>query len=177
MLMRNLASRAIASGTRSGGCSDREGRPWSGCHRSPGVQTALGLDRQREPQRPAITSQLSSPTCCQRCQSARWSSALRPSIGVARKEEGYNPRAFNQIGTKPPGQWDNADKRNTATAPESEPVNPASGLVAHGAVRGTRASAENSGRRASRYTDSTPLASGCVRPSQSFVATAMKPGT
>ena len=57
-------------------------------------------------------------------------SSSRPSIGVARKEEGDNARAFNQIGTKPPGRWDNADRR-TATAPQSKPVTPASRLVAH----------------------------------------------
>jgi len=51
-------------------------------------------------------------------------SSSRPPLGVARKQQGYNPRAlgynpralgynpraFNQIGTKPPGRWDNADR-------------------------------------------------------------------
>jgi hypothetical protein len=53
----------------------------------------------------------------------------RPSIGVVRKEEGPKPRAFNQIGTRPPGRWDNA-RRSTAPAPQSQPVTHASRLVA-----------------------------------------------
>jgi hypothetical protein len=28
----------------------------------------------------------------------------RPSIGVAQKEEGKNPRAFNHVGTRPPSR-------------------------------------------------------------------------
>ena len=53
----------------------------------------------------------------------------RPSVGSARKKEGKNPRAFNQIGTRPPGRWGNA-RRSTAPAPQSKPVTPATRLVA-----------------------------------------------
>ena len=85
----------------------------------------------------------------------------RPSVGSARKEEGQNPRAVNQIGTRPPGRWDNA-RRSTAPAPQSKPVTPASRLVAQvRAVGGIRARAENPGRRASSVCDSTPIAGVC----------------
>jgi hypothetical protein len=47
----------------------------------------------------------------------------RPSVGSAPKEEGQNPRAVNQFGTRPPGWWDNVD-RSTAPAPQSKPVTP-----------------------------------------------------
>jgi hypothetical protein len=42
----------------------------------------------------------------------------RPSVGSARKEEGKNPRAFNQIGTQPPSRWSNAGRR--ALRPRSQ---------------------------------------------------------
>jgi hypothetical protein len=53
----------------------------------------------------------------------------RPSVGSARQEEGYNPRAFNQVGTRPPGRWGYAC-RSRAPAPQSKPVTRASRLVA-----------------------------------------------
>jgi hypothetical protein len=85
----------------------------------------------------------------------------RPSVGSTRKKEGQNPRAVNQIGTRPPGRWDNA-RRSTAPAPQSKPVTPASRLVAQvRAVGGIRARAENPGRRASSICDSTPIAGVC----------------
>jgi hypothetical protein len=54
---------------------------------------------------------------------------FHPSVENARKEEGENPRAFNQIGTRPPGRWGNA--RRATPAPQSKPVAHASRLVAH----------------------------------------------
>ena len=85
----------------------------------------------------------------------------RPSVGSTRKEEGQNPRAVNQIGTRPPGRWNDA-RRSTAPAPQSKPVTPASRLVAQvRAVGGIRARAENPGRRASSVCDSTPIAGVC----------------
>ena len=85
----------------------------------------------------------------------------RPSVGSTRKEEGQNPRAVNQIGTRPPGRWGDA-RRSTAPAPQSKPVTPASRLVARvRAVGGIRARAENPGRRASSICDSTPIAGVC----------------
>jgi hypothetical protein len=54
---------------------------------------------------------------------------FHPSVENARKEEGENPRAFNQIGTRPPGRWGNARRANTP-APQSKPVAQASRLVA-----------------------------------------------
>jgi hypothetical protein len=82
----------------------------------------------------------------------------RPSVASARKEEGENPRAFNQLETRPPGRWGNAGRSGTPT-PQSKPVTPASRLVEQNcAVGGIRAGAENSGRRASTDTDSTPIA-------------------
>ena len=52
-----------------------------------------------------------------------------PLSGSRRREEGQNPGAFNQIGTKPPSRWDNAG-RSTTPAPQSKPVTPASRLMA-----------------------------------------------
>ena len=53
----------------------------------------------------------------------------RPSGGSARKGRGLEPPRVNQVGTRPPGRWGNAD-RSTAPAPQSKPVTPASRLVA-----------------------------------------------
>jgi hypothetical protein len=111
----------------------------------------------------------------------RWSvrmmvfSSSRPSIGVARKQEGYSPRAFNQIQTKPPGRWDSADRGLPQRPRSQKPITPASRLVAQSAVGGIRAWVENSGHRASRSINSTPISSGCA-PIPKFVANAMKPG-
>ena len=57
---------------------------------------------------------------------------FHPSVETARKEEGENPRAFNQIETKPPGRWGNARRAN-APAPQSKPVVQASRLVTQNA--------------------------------------------
>lgn len=52
-----------------------------------------------------------------------------PSLYWWRTEgEGKHSRAFNHVETKPPGRWDIAG-RNTAPAPQSEPVTPAPRLV------------------------------------------------
>jgi hypothetical protein len=81
---------------------------------------------------------------------------FHPSVENARREEGENPRAFNQIGTRPPGRWGNA--RRATPAPQSKPVAHASRLVAQIAVGGIRAWGENPGRRAS--SDTTVLRFG-----------------
>ena len=58
----------------------------------------------------------------------------------------------------PPGRWDNAG-RSTSPAPQSKPVTLASRLVARIApLVAFGLWAENSGRRASTTTDSTPIA-------------------
>ena len=63
----------------------------------------------------------------------------RPSVASAQKEEGENPRAFNQIETTPPGRRGNAGRSGTPT-PQSKPVTPASRLVEQNcAVGGIRA--------------------------------------
>jgi hypothetical protein len=51
-------------------------------------------------------------------------SSSRPSIGVARKQQEYNTRAFNQIRTKPPGRWDNADRGVPQRPRSQKPVTP-----------------------------------------------------
>jgi hypothetical protein len=53
----------------------------------------------------------------------------RPSIGSCARRRGVEPPRFNQIETRPPGQWGNACRR-TAPAPQSKPVTHASRLVA-----------------------------------------------
>jgi hypothetical protein len=75
-----------------------------------------------------------------------------PSVGTARKEEGENPDAFNHIGTRPPGRWDNA-RRSRSTGPAVKTSNPRlPPRDAEHAVGGIRAWDENPGRRASSPT-------------------------
>jgi hypothetical protein len=93
-----------------------------------GVQASSGINRRREPPRPAIASQLASPTRCPIVFRPRHGLQAFPSLCRVRAERrGQNPRAFNQIGTRPPGRWGNAGK-STAPAPQSKPVTPASRL-------------------------------------------------
>jgi hypothetical protein len=90
----------------------------------------------------------------------------RPSVGSARKEEGQNPSAVNQVGTRPPGRWGNA-RRSTAPAPQSKTSNPRlSPRGAGRAIAGNRAWAENPGRRASSRST--------VLPSRAFVCADLK---
>ena len=134
--------------------------------RAPGVKTASGIDRRRDPPRPAITSRLAAPTRRPIMFRPRHDlQAFPSSVGSARKEEGQNPSAVNQIGTRPPGRWGNA-RRSTAPAPQSKPVTPASRLVTGRAVGGNRARAENPGRRASSPSN--------VLPSRAFVCADLK---
>jgi hypothetical protein len=127
------ANRRIASGTRAGGRSDRPSLLWSGTGRPPGVQPALGIDRRREPQRSAITSQLASPTRRPTMFRPRHRlQAFRPSVRIRAKEEGIEPPSVHQIGTKPPGWWDNPVE--VRHRPRSQnPVTQASRLVAQAA--------------------------------------------
>ena len=127
----SLSSRAIASGTRTGARSDRAdrrrsgSRPLADCRRVAGCQSPAraAAVRDRESTRHAYAL----PNCV---RSASWSSSLPvPLVGPRGKEQGVDPRAFNQVGTQPPGRWGNA-RRSTAPAPQSKPVTPASRLVA-----------------------------------------------
>jgi len=80
----------------------------------------------------------------------------RPSIEVARKGRARTPRAFNQIGTRPPSRWGNAG-RSTTPAPQSKPVTAAPCLVTHVAPSvGLRAWAEESWPQSQLVSDSTP---------------------
>ena len=126
------ASHPIASGTRDGVA--RTVRVWvgPGAIRWPGVQASSGLDCRRQPPRSAIASQLCHVYALPNwVRSASWSSSpSRPSGGSARKGRGARtPARFNHEETRPPGRWVNA-RRNTAPAPQSKPVTPASRLVA-----------------------------------------------
>jgi hypothetical protein len=118
-------SRRIASGTRSGDRSDQTGRA---LFRLPSARRAF---RRRwasiaDESRCESRLRLSSP----RLRSGRSRvvrvmvfGPSRPSVGSARKERGLEPRAVNQIGTRPPGRWRDA-RRSTAPAPQSKPVTP-----------------------------------------------------
>ena len=100
-----------------------------GAVRSPGVQASLGIDRRREPPRPTIASQLASPTRCQIVFRPRHGLQAFPSLCWVRAEgRGLEPRALNEVETRPPCRWDNAG-RSTAPAPQSKPVTHASRLV------------------------------------------------
>jgi hypothetical protein len=102
-----------------------------GAIRSPGVQASSGINCRRQPQRPAVVSQLASPARCRIVFRLLHDLQAFSSLyhGVVRKEEGQNPGAFNRIGTRPPGRWGNA-RRSTGPAPQSKPVTHASRLVA-----------------------------------------------
>ena len=128
-----------------------ERRPLAG--RSDGVAHRL-------PARAAAIRNRTRLACAAECRRLRVIvlTSSRPSVASAQKEEGENPGAFSQIETKPPGRWGNAGRKGTPT-PQSKPVTPASRLVEQNyAVGGIRAGVENSGRRASTDTDSTPIA-------------------
>ncbi len=98
--------------------------------RSPCVQTPAGIDRRREPQRPMIARQLTSPTRCRivfgPLHHPQASSSLYRNRAQGR---GLEPSTFDRIETRPPGWWGNAC-RSTAPAPQSKPVTPASRLLA-----------------------------------------------
>ena len=107
--------------------------PGPGSARWPRVQASLGIDRRENPPRPAITSQLTAPTRRPILFGPHHVfTPSHPSVGTARKEEGENPRAFNQIGTRPPGRWGDA-RRARGPAPQSKPVAHASRLVTQNA--------------------------------------------
>jgi len=122
----------IASGARTGiGRTDRirrgpDAARWPECsgvvgHRS---RTRPAATRDRDPTRRA-----GGPPESVLCASSSWKPS-RPSVGSARKEEGKNPRAIGQIGTRPPGRWDHA--REARRRPRSQkPVTQASRPVAH----------------------------------------------
>jgi hypothetical protein len=109
-----------------------------------------GVDRRREPPRSAIASQRASPTRWRVLFCPRHGSQAFPSLCWARAEgRGLEPRASNEIGTRPPGRGGNAC-RSTAPAPQSKPVTHASRLVAQIApLVAFGLQAENPGRRAS----------------------------
>jgi hypothetical protein len=98
----------------------------------------------------------------------------RPSIGVARKEEGQGPRPFDRDEATGPGEL---TRRGPAPAPQSKPVTPASRLVAQETpLVASGLWAENSGRRGQPPTDSTPIASVvCGNPK--LIAIGMKSGS
>jgi len=98
-----------------------------------GAQASSGGNCQREPPRPALTSQLASRArfliaFCMR--HGRKSS--RPSIESRAEEEGLEPPSAQRVETKPPRRWSNAG-RTPPPAPQSKPVTPASRLVTHNA--------------------------------------------
>ena len=121
-----------------------------GAVRSPGVQASSGIDRRRDPPRPAIASQLASPTRRPIVFCAHHDLQAFPSLCWVRAEgRGLEPRAVTQIGTRPPGRWCNA-RRSTAPAPQSKTSKPAPHASwRRCAVGGIQARAENPGRRAS----------------------------
>lgn len=102
-----------------------------GAIRWPGVQASSGVDCRRKPPRPAIASQLATPTRCRIVSGLRHGRQALPSLWWvrAKRKRGQNPRAFNNVGTQPPGRRVNAH-RITAPAPQSKPVTPTSRLVA-----------------------------------------------
>ena len=141
------------------------------------VQASSSVDCRREPPRAAIASQPAPPTRCPIVLDLRHGPRTLPLPlpGSRRRKRARTPRALNQVGTKPPDRWDNAD-RNPAPAPQSKPSNPC--LPPRGAERavgGIRAWTENSGRRAS-HLPTVLLLRRLWAPIPKFVATAMNQG-
>jgi hypothetical protein len=97
----------------------------------PGVQTTLGVDRRRDPPRPAITIQFAPPTRRPVGSPVRHGPRSPPvPLSRPRKEEGSRtPARSYEIGTRPPSRWGSA-RRSTAPAPQSKPVAHAPRLVA-----------------------------------------------
>jgi hypothetical protein len=135
----------------AGGRSNRTGLPWSGCHP---LARRSGVVEHRSPTKAAATRRRVLVRLADalggRVSCASWSSGLPvPLLSPRGRNEGQNPRAVNQIGTRSPAPWSNA-RKTTSPAPQSKPVTPR--LAPRGARRavgGIRAWAEDPGRRAS----------------------------
>ena len=121
----------FASGTRSGGRSDRAGQPWPRgrrlaghpgvvWHRLPAIAAVL-----RDRESAALACAQVTPASCASSSSA----PSRPSMGATRKERDTNSRAFKQVRAKSPGRWGIAGG-TTAPAPQSKPIAPTPRLVA-----------------------------------------------
>jgi hypothetical protein len=143
-------SRALGSGTGSGGRSDVPVCFDPGAIHSPGVQASSDINCPDEPPRSALASQLASPTRCPIVFRPLHGPQPFPSLCWVRAEgRGLEPRAVNQIGTRPPGRWGNARRHQPRSQNQQAP--PSTPRGANRAVGGIRAWAENPGRRASSY--------------------------
>lgn len=119
------------------------------------VQTAPGINGEPQPLRSVLRQPASRAgvliACCE-----RHGRSLSCLDGEPRKEEGYASRA-HRVETKPPKRWitpvGNAFT-NPAGRTSSSSLPPRD---AQCAVGGFRAGAENSGRRASATSDTTPI--------------------
>ena len=131
--------------------------------RAPGVKTASGIDRRRDPPRPAITSRLAAPTRRPIMFRPRHDlQAFPSSVGSARKEEGQNPSAVNQIGTRPPGRWGNA-RRCTAPPAAVKTSNPRLSPRDRSRRRWQPGSGRESWPQGQLTFECTPIAGVCVR--------------
>jgi hypothetical protein len=82
----------------------------------PRVQASLRIDGRGDPPGPVITSKLPPSTRRPiRFCPCHLFTPLSLCLS-ARREEGNKPRAFSQIGTRPPGRWGNARRANTGPA-------------------------------------------------------------
>ena len=82
------------------------------------VQASLGINRRGNPPRPAITSQLAAPTRRPILLCPRHRLHAFPSLcwNHAQRKRARNPRAFNRIGTRPPGRWVTPAEQDTGPA-------------------------------------------------------------
>ena len=94
------------------------------------VQASSSVDCRRAPPRAAIASQPPRLRAARLCSISVMSPRTLPSLpGSRRRRRARTPRALNQVRTKPPDRWDNAD-RNPAPARSQNRVTHASRLVA-----------------------------------------------
>jgi hypothetical protein len=101
-----------------------------GSARWPRVQASLGINRQGNPPRPAITSQLAASTRRPIQFRPRHRLHAFPSLCWDRAQgRARTPRRPTGSGRSHRAPWGNA-RRSTAPAPQSEPVTQASRLVA-----------------------------------------------
>jgi hypothetical protein len=144
------ASRRFASSTRSGDRSGQTGIPWSGYRATPAWSSVAG---PRSPRKPPATH-VYEPTRRAHARPdpvASASSSPRLPIPLVRpraRKRAITPRAFNRVGTRPPGRWVTPVEHKAGPAVKtSSPCLPPRDTER--AVGGIRAWGENPGRRTS----------------------------
>jgi hypothetical protein len=133
-----------------------------GTARRPRAQASLDIDRQGNPPRPVIASQLAATTRCLFVFCSRHRlHAFPSSVATARKEEGDNPSRVQP-------DWDEATgpvgyrPQSKTPAPQSKPVTHASRLVTQNAPSVHSGLSGESRPQGQLNYDCTPIRGACV---------------